>query len=208
MLKHYPDKPFDRLPDDIASWDDGEHVCQKKCDGWRFEVIKTLDGDIHYYSRHDKSLTDDIEYHLKQEMKATTEMMPNGSQLDGEWMSRRACSKRPGASPGLTLFDVIRWDRRWLLRVPYEQRWERLQNIVVPTDNVRLVDCAEPGEFVAFYEKQKKIPTSEGIVVKHLQSTLVGDRKASKKNPRWFKVRYRGGQDGETLLDHLRGGSV
>ena len=206
MLKHYPDKPWDRLPDDIALWDDGEHVCQQKCDGWRLEAIKALNGSVSYFSSHNKDLTDSIEPHLKQEMGATMEMVPNGSQLDIEWMSRRAHSKRPGASPCLVLLDVIRWDRQWLLKTPYQDRWERLQEIVVPTDNIFLVDCAEPGEFTAFYEKQKSIPQSEGIVVKHLQSTLVGDRNSSKKNPRWFKVRYRGGQDGETLLDHLRRG--
>jgi len=201
MLKHFPDKPWQRKPNELASWDDGDYVCQQKCDGWRVQVIKSLDGAIHYYSRHDKSLTDDIEASLKQEMAAMLANAPHGSQLDGEWLSRRSHSKLPGAQPHLVMFDVVRWDRRWLLRKPYQERLQLLQEVVVPADNISLPETAEPGSFVSFYEQQKSIPQSEGVVVKLLRSTLIGDRNESKKNPHWFKIKYRGGRTGEERLD-------
>ena len=41
----------------------------------------------------------------------------------------------------------------------------------------------------------------EGIVLKHKKSRLVLDRKESKKNNGWYKVKWRDGADGQTLTD-------
>ena len=203
MLKHYPDKPWERSESDIPSWGVCQYMCQQKSDGWRIEVIKDLNGEIHYFSSHNKNLGSSVEDHLKEEMSALLADVPNGSQFDGEWLSRRSHSKVDGAKPCIILFDVMRWGGDWLLKVPCWERWEILKSAIASTETILLTDMAD-GSFVEFYNKQKSIPQSEGIVVKHKRSTLVGDRKGLKKSGRWFKVRYRAGSDGETSLDHLR----
>jgi ATP-dependent DNA ligase len=150
-----------------------------------------------------------MDSHLKEQMEIISTVLPDRSQLDAEWLSRRAATNKK-TKPKLILFDVIRYDRRWLLRTTYEARWALLKEIFSRVDtslipDIELVPTAEDGKFVEFYEAQKLLPHSEGIVVKHKQSTLVGDRKESKKNPRWMKIKFRGGSDGNMSMEHLRG---
>jgi len=206
-LKHYPDKPFEHHPRDIQSWDNGNNICQQKTDGWRMEVLKGRGDDINYISRHNKLMNDRIEPHIREQMALLMTEVPERSQFDGEWLSLRESTNKK-TKPRLVLFDVYRYNKRWLLRTPYQERWELLQQLFAKLDpkllpNVLLAETAQDGEFVSFYEAQKKLPHSEGIVVKHKESLLLGDRKESKKNPRWFKVKFRQGSDGKMTMDHL-----
>jgi ATP-dependent DNA ligase len=207
-LKHFPDKPWERHPKDLLGWDQsGDYICQQKTDGWRMEVCKGL-GDIHYISRHNKPMDDRIEDHIQQQMQILLAEVPDRSQFDGEWLSLREATNKK-TKPRLVLFDVIRFNKRWLLRTTYQERWVLLQEVFSKVDpklipDISLAETAPDGEFLAFYEAQKKLPHSEGVVVKHKESVLLGDRKESKKNPRWYKCKYRGMSDGQGLLDHLR----
>jgi len=205
-LKHYPDKPFERHPRDLQSWDDaGCYVCERKTDGWRLEVLKGLGDDLHFISRHNKAMN--VETHIVEQMKILAAAMPDRTQLDCEWMSRRESTNKK-IKPYLALIDVVRYNKKWLLRTTYAERRALLEEIYAKVDpalipNIRLTETAPSGEFVAFYEAQKKLPQSEGVVVKHKESLLLGDRKESKKNPRWFKVKFRQGSDGNMTMDHL-----
>jgi ATP-dependent DNA ligase len=208
-LKHYPDKPFEHSPASIEKWDNGDHICQQKGDGWRLEICKGK-GTIAYLTRHNTDYTAQMEDHLKTQMEIISTVLPDRSQLDSEWLSMRACTNKK-TKPKLLLFDVYRYDKKWLLQTYYEERWALLQEILSQIDpalipDIELVPTAEDGKFVEFYEAQKKLPRSEGIVVKHKKSLLIGSRKESKENPRWFKVKFRQGSDGEMSMEHIRGG--
>ena len=63
------------------------------------------------------------------------------------------------------------------------------------------VDAAPEGSYEAYYEEQKKIPWSEGVVCKHKDSKMVAKTTRASENNRWFKVRYRAGSDGSVLTD-------
>lgn len=208
-LKHFPDKSYEHSPDSIEKWDDGNHICQQKGDGWRLEICKGV-GEIAYITRHNKDYTDKVEPHLKEQMRLIAGYMHGRWQLDAEWLSRRACTNKK-TKPKLLVFDVYRYNKKWLLQEPYEFRWTLVQEIIGSVDpalipDIEVVPSAEDGKFVEFYEAQKKIARSEGIVVKHKKSVLLGDRKESKKNPRHYKVKFRQGSDGEMSMEHLRSG--
>ena len=207
-LKHFPDKPYEHGPEAIEKWDTGDYICQQKGDGWRMEILKGK-GEIAYVSRHNKDFTAEMDSHLKEQMEIISTVLPDRTQLDAEWLSRRAATNNK-TTPKLIIFDVVRYDKKWMLNIPYEARWALLKEIFSQVDpasipDIELVPTAEDGKFVEFYEAQKQLDRSEGVVVKHKQSTLVGDRKESKKNPRWFKVKFRQGSDGEMSMEHLRG---
>jgi ATP-dependent DNA ligase len=211
-LKHYPDKPIEQGPSALAVLDNGCNICQQKTDGWRLETCKTLKGIIAFISRHNTSMDGSVEPHIMKQMALIMELMPNGSQLDGEWLSRREATNKK-TKPRYVLFDVIRRNKRWMHQKPYSERWALLQDIFNQAveaygrealADISLAETAEDGEFEAFYEAQKKLAHSEGVVIKHKDSTLLADRKECKDNPRWIKIRYRGASDGAMTMDHLR----
>jgi len=207
-LKHYPDKPYERGPSAISTLDNGRNACEQKVDGYRMEII-IVNDDVEFVSRHNKLFTDQIESELKRQAKHLASVFPYRTQIDCEWLSRRAATKDNKIRPQLILFDVIRHGNKWLLRTVLKDRYKilvdginKIETILIP--DISLAVRAEPGSFVDFYELQKKIPYSEGVVIKALRSTIVGDRKECKKNPHWIKIKYRGASDGEMRMDHLR----
>jgi hypothetical protein len=57
--------------------------------------------------------------------------------------------------------------------------------------------------FLAFFEAQVGDPEkslTEGIVLKHLSSRLIGKPTASADNPLWCKVKWRDGPDGKRVV--------
>jgi len=202
MLTHYPDKPHTQNPCFLQEWDDKRtYICQQKVDGWRLIIIRDKQGNFHYYSRHNKSLAEDISPELKCEVESLD--IPNDSQLDGEWISRRACSIDYKLPQMIFIFDALKWKGLWLLNKPLKERYALVKGLFQSSGlpHVGLPIEAEHGKFVEFYEWQKTIPYSEGVVVKHLQSKIVGDRRDSKKNNQWMKVKWRGASSGETDLE-------
>lgn len=216
-LKHFPDKPWEQDPKRLVEWDrSGNYNCQQKIDGWRTVIILTETG-IEYLSRHDKSLDRDIEPEVKADALALKDVFPAGTQIDAEWLSRRSCSKEYNLRPMLYLLDIMRHGGEWLLAKPYRERQAILKDGMAQRDRDLLAEggdlgknrialplTAESGKFAAFYEAQMSIPYSEGVVVKHLDSKIVGNRKECVKNPLIFKVKYRAGADGTQRLDHLK----
>lgn len=205
MLTHYPDKPHTQNPCFLSEWDaKGTFLCQQKVDGWRLIVIRDKQGTFHYYSRHNKSLAKDIDDGLKAEVESLP--IPNDSQIDGEWISRRACSVDYKLPQMIFLFDVLKWKGLWMLNKPLKERYAlvRMMFQEKQPEHVMLPSEAEPGEFVEFYEAQKKISFSEGVVVKLLSSKMVGDRRECKKSPSLWKVKHRAGSSGETDMERYQ----
>lgn len=207
MLTHFPDKPITQNPCFLQEWDDkGNFICQQKVDGWRLIVIRDKDGKWLYYSRHDKSLANDIDPTLKAEVESLP--IPPDSQVDGEWISRRACSMgdRYRLPEMVYLFDVLKWAGKWQLNTLLRDRYALVKSLFQNGNppHVMTPEEAAPGNFVAFYEAQRKIPISEGVVVKDLNSKMVADRRECKQNSRLFKVKYRAGSSGETNMSRYQ----
>lgn len=212
-LVFFPDKPMTSSKTRISFWDStNSYICQQKVDGWRM-IVQFLETDseekeIAVVSRHNKNYTDEVlaDPDIRQELERLAELVPPNTHLDGEWLSRRACSKKYNLPPQLFLFDILIWDGNSQSKTPYELRWDNLYSLLYYNDfneSVTWPAFAEPGHFEEFFEEQKQVPWTEGIVVKHKQSTLRASRSASVKNKQWYKVRYRGGMDGETLLEEF-----
>lgn len=203
-LKHYPDKPWEQDPRHLDEWDrSGNYVCQQKIDGWRTVIILT-DERIEYVSRHNKSLNRDVEPEIKKEAEILRKIFPVQTQLDAEWLSRRSCSKEYNLRPKMFLLDILRYGDTWLLDKKLRDREEILFKNPTNLECIAPPLAAEPGQFRNFYEAQKKISFSEGVVIKHLDSTIIGNRRECVKNPLIFKVKYRGGADGEQRMEHLK----
>lgn len=205
MLTHYPDKPHTQNPCFLPEWDaKGTFLCQQKVDGWRLIVIRDKQGTFHYYSRHNKSLAKDIDDGLKAEVESLP--IPNDSQIDGEWISRRACSVDYKLPEMIFLFDVLKWKGLWMLNKTLKDRYALVKGLFLEKqpEHVMLPSEAEPGKFVEFYEAQKAIPFSEGVVVKNLTSKMVGDRRECKKSGGLWKIKWRGSSSGETDLEGVQ----
>lgn len=206
-LEYFPNKPWEQHPRNLEKLDkSNNYVCETKIDGWRMILIISP-KKIEYISRHNKSFTDSIEENIKKEAKILQTIFPDKTQIDAEWLSRRSCSKEYNLTPKLFLLDVMRYGERWSFAEKYKNRVKWLD--CIPFKELKLKSIAKPseaqaGEFEKFFEEQKKITFSEGVVLKHKDSMLIADRKESIKNPLWVKVKYRGLIDGEKNLDYLR----
>ena len=199
MLTHFPDKPHTQNPCFLQEWDDKRsYICQQKVDGWRVIVIRDKEGGWHYYSRQNNSLAAEIDPALKAEVESLP--IPPDSQIDGEWISRRACSIKYELPQMIFLFDVLRWKGLWMFNKVLKERDALVKSLFLEhhPEHVTTPVEAAPGKFAEFFEEQRTIPYSEGVVVKHLMSKMVADRRDCKKNDRWFKVKWRAGSSGET----------
>lgn len=200
-LKVCPDAPNTASIHRLPGWDEsGNWICQQKVDGFRMEIDFHPDKIV-FVSRHSKVYTSEMSDEILAACQELRHLVPNNSRIDAEWRSRRSCSVQLDLPQRMFLFDIIRWNGRWLCNSPYQERWHKLCEMMArfgPSHDapVILAEMAEPGHFTEFFEAQKSIPWSEGVVVKHKKSLLVSDHK-SRDNPQWFKVKYRGGVDGE-----------
>jgi len=207
-LKHFPDKPWEQDPRYLPEWDASNNYSEEqKIDGWRMMLVITED-DIRFISRHDKDHTKDVEPEIQKAALELRKHFTPQTQIDAEWLSRRSCSLEYRLPPKLFLLDILRCNNEWLLAKTYAERHKIIEEVMPLLTNHDIIDMppsAKPGEFVSFYEAQKTIPFSEGVVIKHKNSKLVASRTECAKNPLWFKVKYRGASsDGEMRMDHLR----
>lgn len=206
-LLHFPDKPFEQDPKFLEEWDKSrKFICEQKIDGWRMVIIITEYG-MEFVSRHNKNHTADIEPEVKKAALELRDHFPVQTQIDSEWLSRRARSPGRELKPRLFLLDVIRHGPQWLLSKTYSER-HKLLEVAIPNisdrDRIDLPPTAEAGAFTSFYEEQKTIVFSEGVVVKRKDSKLIGSRTDCAKNPQWFKVKYRSGLDGHMPTKYIQ----
>ena len=200
MIDFYPDKPMTADPSHLVNWElTHEYFCQQKLDGWRCLAVKE-EKKIKYFSRHGKNLTAEIDPFLREEVKRLLEPFSD-IVLDGEWLARRSCSVQYSLLERLVFFDLLRMRGNWWFNKSYQDRWFQLK-VLWFGNNFRRIDYSETVEkdFLSFFEAQKKIPYSEGVVVKHKNSLWKAGRKGSVDNPLWFKCRWRGGVSGEADL--------
>ena len=188
----YPDKPIETTPSVIASLSPKLWLAQAKYDGWRLESYFDGPGHVRCLTRVGRPM-EQTRSGFKSEVGDLIKSMelPGGTVLDAEFVGPRGHQ-----DPAVYIFDMLAWDGDWLVREPYEKRWERCQRLILPNGPIHLAETVED-DFIAFFERLKatwdgqSIDLWEGIVVKSRKGKLKLDRNSSKKSDTQFKLKYR-----------------
>ena len=115
------------------------------------------------------------------------------SAVVSEWMARRTMGECPEL---LYIHDFYWLADKWVGNQILKDRRVLLDKLLL-SEKIKRPECVYQG-FVDFFNKQKEIPYTEGCVIKSLNATVIGDRKESKKNPLFTKIKWRDGADGRT----------
>ena len=123
---------------------------------------------------------------------------PAGIALDCEYLGHRSVANITRHS--LHIFDILMHEGQWLGSMGYERRLELLKTVCTqagvevpdksePEADVFLMPTfANPGLVERFIE-QMESPLSEGLVVRHRHSGLIGSFKAPANNPQMLKIK-------------------
>jgi hypothetical protein len=196
-----PDKPIRTTEDFLVDLNAEEWSCEMKLDGYRIEIGKD-DNIITARSRHNEILN--INYKLVEYFDS---ILDNGYALDGEWINHsriKSINKTTGSKLPLIecigIHDVTWTNGRYSGNIPLNMRrnCDLYKKIPDVTMSNLLEDLAvfkipmlSNHEILEFYNLQKNIKISEGIVIKKCNSKLVGAKTQSAKNPCWYKIKYR-----------------
>jgi len=158
--------------------------------------VSKQDGELHFISRHDRPI--DVCDEIRQ---AVTELdLPENSMLDCEWMARRPNYKLLEDTEKLYILGLLWWEDEWMGRMGEAARYEKLlEALGIISDPIRIPDTVESDLF-DFFEQQVNNWITEGVVLKHKDAKLIGNRKECKKNNLWNKVKWRDGNDGMTII--------
>jgi hypothetical protein len=197
-IDRFPDKPHRISQDQLDVLDNGQYIATFKKDGWRLILLTTAEGEHQAWSRHGKRMDTHSKFDqgILEAFKAFD--TPPLTQIDTEWEAMRQGNKE-GVSR-CAVFGILRWEKKWLARIPEEERWARTLELPVDGKFLYIPEHTEEG-FRAFFEDSKASYDNEGIVLKHKRSRLVLSRKGSQKNQTWLKIKWRDGADGQTLTD-------
>ena len=217
MIFRFPMKPlemfrqvFPKMDGELNLWD-----CTSKVDGWRTlicrdasqGIIKSYPGgnmnwargknkDLFFLSRRGIDKGGPTNIPVKDEIVETVEnlMLPDLSMMDSEWLDRRTIGEIPES---LFLLDVLWWKNMWMGTTPWFKRKETFFSVNKLNNHVRLPIRPKEGQkFSEFFEEMKSISWTEGIVLRHNNDTIVGDRVECKKSATLIKIKWRSGDDG------------
>ncbi len=188
----YPDKPIETTPEVVQGLDPSKWICNAKYDGWRLETYFDGPGHARCLTRMGRPM-EQTRSGFKAEVGHLMESMslPAGTVVDAEFIGPRGHLK-----PAVYIFDMLAWDGEWLVREPYEKRWERCQGLALPDGPVHLAETVED-DFLGLFDRLKaawdgrSISLCEGIVVKSRRGRLKLDRNNSQKSEVMFKVKFR-----------------
>lgn len=206
MLVRTPDKPHRIKQKSLSEFDkDGTYIATAKYDGYR--CIVDWDGsEVACFSRRGSKQGGPNEHpigsYLKEQLKKwlTENRISPNTRFDGEWLRFRT-----KCEPTIIIFGIQYSDGKWLGSEPESVRWELVKSFNYNTPGVMLAEFAE-SNYSTFFDslKQRDYTVNEddwkceGIVLKHVRSTLIGRLNSSTKNPLWFKAKWRDGADGKT----------
>ena len=200
-----PNKPMYRIfeLDDMKDIKglSGEYVVQEKYDGMRIQIQK-VNNDIKIYSYNEKDITEKCpEIVEKMQKKGIGDCILDGELLlfQGDEALHRASvithifkKKIPDTKLRAHVFDVMKHEGKDLMDEPLRERINILfyqysqhssEELAFPSKkDTRIADSME--EVGEYAEKIMEMPTSEGVVIKDIESTYYMGRK---KNPKWIK---------------------
>lgn len=186
-----PDKPYQVSASHLDTLEGRGYIAESKYDGFR-AVILIDSKEVVAYSRHFKPLN--INPKILELCKQLG--FPSGTALDAEWVGQR--TDHPES---IYLLDVLYHDWEWQGNKVLSDRLKLLEHVKL-SDWIlrpRSVNC----NFLDFFESQIGDPhesLTEGIVMKNLNSKIIGNPVASKDNPLWCKVKWRAGPDGKQII--------
>jgi len=190
MRFRFPDKPNEIISLDGINQND--YLVQVKIDGWRC-ITYFDDSRFDFYSRHKRRM--EINPGIIESLMELN--LPEGTVLDGELLGRRP--GQSGSEEILFLFDVLYWQGIWMGGFSAEDRWNYLLELNFPDTNLIGLPAWGFGGAAKLFELSKKTSITEGIVLKHRGSRLVGHIRDCAKNRMWLKYKWRGGSDGQSL---------
>lgn len=201
-----PDKPLRTAQTTLPGFDrEGGYIATYKYDGWR--CIIDWDGEnVGFFSRRDvqaggptrhnvcETLVEEVKSFLKD-----NDVPPN-TRLDSEWVA-----KRTEGPEEIFIFGIQYLAGEWLGRDIEDLRWTIVETYKYNQPHVRLAEFTREN-YTEFFERIKArnedLPEGkqrvEGIVLKRDDSKLSGNLKVGKKNPGWFKIKWRDGASGYT----------
>lgn len=201
-----PDKPLRISQDSLPGFDqEGGYIGTYKYDGWR--CIIDWDGeDVGFFSRRDVDSGGPTQHKVCESLVAEVRKflidngVPPNTRLDAEWLARR--TEGPEV---IYIFGIQYLNGEWLGRDIEDLRWTIVETYKYDQPHVRLADFTREN-FTEFFEKirakneglpEGKQPV-EGIVLKRVDSKLLGNTKVCKLNQGWFKIKWRDGASGYT----------
>ena len=191
MQYHWPDDPIQIPPHELyrlLKEEPGTRVGQFKWDGWRKPAYYSEGEWVLHAKRNEQRLPPPAE--LLAALR--TWKVPEQTALDLEWMGPRAVAETQGRH-WFKAFDIL-YDRgEWLGSVGFMARHRLLCNLFQHCPPPAIVEFTEVqgGDLVEMFHESKGIPITEGIVVRHKDSGLVGDLCRPVDNPLWNKVKWR-----------------
>ena len=200
-----PNKPMYRIFD-IEDMNElkgfsGEYVVQEKYDGMRIQLHK-IDGKVSIYSYNEKDITEKCKEQVKElEKKEYGDCILDAELIlfDGDKALHRADTiahvfKNSYKESRLKahVFDILRHENQKLTDEPLRKRINILFNnystkssedLFFPSKkDTRIADNLK--DVKEYAEEIMEMPTSEGVVIKDIESTyFIG----TKKNPKWVK---------------------
>jgi hypothetical protein len=179
----------------------GEWVVQEKYDGMRIQIHK-IDGDVKIYSYNEKDITDKCKAQVEQmEKKHFGDCILDAELLlfKGDEALHRASTvshvfkkETEGTRLRAHVFDIMNHEGKSIADEPLKERINILfyqygqhssEDLAFPSKkDTRLADSID--EVEEYANKIMEMPTSEGVVIKDMESTYyIGNR----KNPKWVK---------------------
>lgn len=217
MKIRFFDKPvemFATIPGVWKNFKDGEWEATQKVDGYQTFIVKDplkaikphtappngVNKDLYFMSRRDIVKGGPTAIPANNEIIKTFDdlNLPPNTFICGEWMKIRTIGELPEK---LFLLDLLWFDDVWF---GCKQYWERKAKLVEifrgrTNDHVAFPDVVISG-YQEFFEAQKKIPWTEGVVLKKLNSTAIGDCNGCEKNPMVVKIKWRSGSSGRDIV--------
>ena len=178
----------------------GEWVVQEKYDGMRIQIHKK-DGDVKIYSYNEKDITDKCAKqvsHMEKKQFGDCILDAELMLFDGDEALHRAATvshifkKETKHRLRAHVFDIMNHEGKSVTDEPLKERINVLfyqygqhssEDLAFPSKkDTRLADSIE--EVEEYSKKIMEMPTSEGVVIKDMESTYyIGNR----KNPKWVK---------------------
>lgn len=208
----YPDKPKETSLSCLEKFDNGKYLAVSKLDGWNLFMCN--DGNkIECYSRTWKEIP--VSDHLKEcWLKLVKDSkIPDKSIINCEWMKMRAGTtgdndKYDGPEMIYLLTPYV-MKGLFVGYRPYNERRKWLEDLGLPTDDLStcnsydlsydlVLPAKAESNFVDFFNKNKGVYRTEGIVLCRKKGTLIGNQNSSIKTKEMLKLKWRKGDDGRT----------
>lgn len=189
----YCDKPRETTPDFVRSLSPKKWICNAKYDGWRMPTYVRGPGNVQCLSSVGNPMESTAAQYdpcIAKQFKSIG--IPSGSVIDSEFVGPRG-----HLTPAVYIFDILAWAGDWLINEPYQQRWNRCQELMLPVGGMLNLAETVEDDFMGLFDRLKagwdgkSMYLYEGIVVKARYGKLQLNRKRHAKSDFMVKTKFR-----------------